>query len=131
MLSHTGNHRGDAMPTASTIEPAFAADARERSVRSKTQGSRARFERSSRSLAGGVASSIRRGARPYPLFFESGQGSRVTDVDGNTYLDYGLAWGPLILGHAPPEVVDAVRRQAQRGFTFGAQHDLEYAVAER
>ena len=69
--------------------------------------------------------------RPYPLFFESGHGSRVTDVDQNTYVDYGLAWGPLILGHTPAEVVEAVSRQIRRGFTFGAQHDLEYAVAER
>ncbi len=78
-----------------------------------------------------VASSIRRAARPYPLFFESCHGSRVTDVDRNSYVDYGLAWGPLILGHTPAEVVEAVDRQIRRGFTFGAQHDLEYAVAER
>jgi glutamate-1-semialdehyde 2,1-aminomutase len=110
---------------------AFHAAERERSVRAKTAGSLARFERSRRSLAGGVASSIRRGARPYPLFFESGHGSRVTDVDRNIYVDYGLAWGPLILGHTPAEVVEAVGRQIHRGFTFGAQHDLEYAVAER
>lgn len=100
-------------------------------MRAKTAGSLARFERSRRSLAGGVASSIRRAARPYPLYFESGHGSRVTDVDRNSYVDYGLAWGPLILGHTPAEVVEAVNRQIQRGFTFGAQHELEYAVAER
>jgi glutamate-1-semialdehyde 2,1-aminomutase len=111
--------------------PAFRADERERSVRAKTTGSLARFERSCRSLAGGVATRIRRGVRPYPLFFTSGEGSRVTDVDGNAYVDYGLAWGPLILGHAPSEVVEAVGRQIRRGFTFGAQHDLEYEVAER
>jgi glutamate-1-semialdehyde aminotransferase len=55
----------------------------------------ARFERSRRSLAGGVSSGIRRAARPYPLFFTSGHGAQVTDVDQNTYVDYGLAWGPL------------------------------------
>lgn len=120
--------------TASNVAPsaaAFHAAEREQSVRAKTAGSLERFERSRRSLSGGVASSIRRAARPYPLFFESGHGSRVTDVDRNTYVDYGLAWGPLILGHTPAEVVDAVDRQIRRGFTFGAQHDLEYAVAER
>jgi glutamate-1-semialdehyde 2,1-aminomutase len=111
--------------------PAFHADVREKSVRDKTAGSLARFERSRRSLAGGVASGIRRGARPYPLFFEAGHGSRVTDVDHNSYLDYGLAWGPLILGHTPDAVVDAVTQQLRRGFTFGAQHDLEYEVAEQ
>ena len=104
---------------------------REQSVRSKTGGSLARFERSRRSLAGGVSTGLRRSARPYPLFFKRGEGSRITDVDANVYLDYTLAWGPLILGHTPPEVVEAIRRQAAEGTTFGAQHDLEYEVAER
>jgi glutamate-1-semialdehyde 2,1-aminomutase len=110
---------------------AFRSAERERSVRAKTGGSRARFERSSRSLAGGVSTGLRRSARPYPLFFHRGEGSRMVDVDANVYLDYTLAWGPLILGHAPPEVTDAVRRQVELGATFGAQHDLEYEVAER
>jgi glutamate-1-semialdehyde 2,1-aminomutase len=52
-------------------------------------------------------------------------------VDGNEYIDYALAWGPLILGHAPPEVSEAIAAQVRRGLTFGAQHDLEYEVAER
>ncbi len=104
---------------------------REQSVRRKTSGSLARYERSRRSLAGGVSTGLRRSARPYPLFFERGEGSRIVDVDGNVYLDYTLAWGPLILGHNPPEVVAALRRQAAAGSTFGAQHDLEYEVAER
>jgi glutamate-1-semialdehyde 2,1-aminomutase len=51
-------------------------------------------------------------------------------VDGNSYIDFGLAWGPLILGHAPDCVTDAVIAQASKGFTFGAQHDLEYEVSE-
>ncbi len=55
----------------------------------------------------------------------------MIDVDGNVYLDYTLAWGPAILGHSPPEVVEAMRRQAGNGTTFGAQHELEYEVAER
>ena len=103
---------------------------RERSVRSKTRGSLERFERSARTLAGGVSSGLRRSARPYPLFFDHGKGSRVWDVDGNEYIDFGLAWGPLILGHAPDCVVEAIKRQASRGFTFGAQHDLEFEVSE-
>ena len=119
------------MRTETSSEGTFHAAEHEQNVRAKTAGSLARFERSSRSLAGGVLSGIRRVARPYPLFFESGHGARVVDVDQNTYVDYGLAWGPLILGHAPTEVVEAVSRQLRRGFTFGAQHDLEYAVAER
>lgn len=105
-------------------------DKRERSVRAKTTGSLARFERAQRSLAGGVSSGLRRSARPYPLFFSHGEGPTVQDVDGNKYIDYGLAWGPLILGQSHPAVVDAVAGQAARGLTFGAQHDLEFKVAE-
>jgi glutamate-1-semialdehyde 2,1-aminomutase len=104
---------------------------RERSVRSKTAGSLTRFQRSCRSLAGGVSTGLRRSARPYPLFFSDGEGSRITDVDANTYLDYTLAWGPLMLGHNHAGVADAIRRQLVHGTTFGAQHDLEYEVAER
>ena len=83
-----------------------------------------------RTLAGGVSSGLRRTARPYPLFFEHGQGSRVQDVDRNRYIDFGLAWGPLILGHSPECVVEAIRGQAPKALTFGAQHDLEFEVAE-
>lgn len=103
---------------------------REAKVQGKTRGSLERFERARRTLAGGVSSSLRRSARPYPLFYTHGAGSMVEDVDGNRYCDYGLAWGPLILGHADPEVTEAVVRQASRGLTFGAQHDLEYQVSE-
>lgn len=109
----------------------FRAAERETRVRAKTPGSLARYERSCRSLSGGVSTSLRRSARPYPLFFERGEGSHIIDVDSNVYLDYSLAWGPLILGHAPPAVTDAIRRHASLGATFGAQHDLEYEVAER
>jgi glutamate-1-semialdehyde 2,1-aminomutase len=108
----------------------LTADQREQSVRSKTPGSLERYQRSQRALAGGVSTALRRSARPYPLFFSHGKGSRITDVDGNTYLDYCLAWGPLLLGHAPPEVTAAVAAQLERGYTYGAQHELEYEVAE-
>ena len=83
---------------AQTVETPLQREAR---VRAKTGGSQERFERACRFLAGGVSTSLRRNARPYPLYFEAGLGSRVVDVDGNRYLDYGLAWGPLILGHSP------------------------------
>lgn len=106
-------------------------ESREQSVRRKTAGSLRRWQRAQRSLAGGVSSGLRKNARPYPLYFVGGCGPEVTDVDGNVYVDYGLAWGPLILGHAPPEIIAAVGAQIQRGSTFGAQHDLEFEVAER
>jgi glutamate-1-semialdehyde 2,1-aminomutase len=109
---------------------AFNAEEREISVRRKTSGSLKRFERAQTSLAGGVSSGLRRVARPYPLYFTHGKGARAVDVDGNAYIDYGLAWGPLIVGHAPPEIGRAMTDQLTRGLTFGAQHDLEIEVAE-
>jgi glutamate-1-semialdehyde 2,1-aminomutase len=109
----------------------FGAAEREASVRQKTPGSLARYERAQGSLAGGVSSGLRRDSRPYPLYFKSGAGSQIEDVDGNQYRDFTLAWGPLILGHAPACIVKALAEQAGRGFTFGAQHDLEIEVAER
>jgi glutamate-1-semialdehyde 2,1-aminomutase len=102
----------------------------EASVRERTPGSRERYERARRVLAGGVSSGLRSQARPYPLYFRQGSGSRITDVDGNSYLDYTLAWGPLILGHAPPALAAALASQLKCGLTFGAQHELEFELAE-
>ncbi|MDX2181700.1 MAG: aspartate aminotransferase family protein [Bryobacteraceae bacterium] len=99
-------------------------------VRARTPGSLERYRRACRTLAGGVSSGLRRSAKPYPLFFDHGEGAEIVDVDGNRYIDYALAWGPLILGHAHPAVTQAVATQAARGLTFGAQHELEYEVAE-
>lgn len=111
-------------------ELGFDPSRREASIRQKAAGSLARFERAKGSLAGGVSSGLRRTARPFPLFYDHGRGSHLTDVDGNVYIDYTLAWGPLILGHAPEAVNRAVAAQLERGHTYGAQHDLEFEVAE-
>lgn len=108
----------------------FSPSVREESVRSKTAGSLQRWQRAKRSLAGGVSSGLRRSSRPYPLYFSHGHGATLQDVDGNSYLDYTLGWGPNILGNAPREVVHAIQAAAQKGLTFGAQHELEYEVAE-
>jgi glutamate-1-semialdehyde 2,1-aminomutase len=108
----------------------FDAKRHEENVRAKTPGSEKRFLRAQQSLAGGVASGLRRTARPYPLYFQNGRGSRAFDVDGNSYLDFGLAWGPLILGQSPPQLVSSISERLKTGFTFGAQHDLEFEVAE-
>ncbi|HZQ43609.1 MAG TPA: aspartate aminotransferase family protein [Acidobacteriaceae bacterium] len=99
-------------------------------MRRKTRGSRERFEKASHSLSGGVSSGLRRSARPYPLYFSHGKGAHLQDVDGNSYLDYTLGWGPNILGNAPDEVIESIQREMTRGLTFGAQHDLEFEVAE-
>lgn len=109
----------------------FGAGWREPRVVCKTAGSKERWVRACRSLAGGVSSGLRRDARPHPLYFDHGSGARVVDVDGNSYLDYTLAWGPNILGHAPREINEAISGAIRRGLTFGAQHELEYEVSER
>jgi glutamate-1-semialdehyde 2,1-aminomutase len=89
------------------------------------------FSEAQRYLAGGVSSSMRAAAKPMPLFFSSGLGSRITDVDGNQYIDYTLAWGPLILGHSHPAIVSAVGKQLQLCQTLGAQNELEILVAQK
>jgi glutamate-1-semialdehyde 2,1-aminomutase len=74
---------------------------------------------------------LRASSRPLPLFFRSARGSCVTDVDGSRYLDYSLAWGPLILGHRHPAVIRAVREQLGTFDLLGAQHELEIELAQR
>jgi glutamate-1-semialdehyde 2,1-aminomutase len=88
------------------------------------------YMRSRRSLAGGVSSSFRATVKPEPLFVDYGQGAYLVDVDGLKYVDFTLAWGPLILGHSHPAIVAAVQKQLEHGFMFGAQHELEIRVAE-
>lgn len=88
------------------------------------------LERARRSLAGGVSSPFRAKA-PVPLYFRHGCGSHLIDEDGNEYIDYALAWGPAILGHCYPKLVEALSEQARRPVAYGAQHRLEIEVAER
>jgi glutamate-1-semialdehyde 2,1-aminomutase len=68
---------------------------------------------------------------PVPLVIDHGQGSHLVDIDGNDYIDYVLGFGPMLLGHNPAPVLEAVREQLGRGLTYGAQHVLEAEVAER
>ena len=88
------------------------------------------YQRAQKALAGGVSSQFRSYEYPHPLFYESGEGSRITDVDGNTYLDFTLSQGPLILGHSRPEVVEAVARATTSGQVFAGQHLAELELAE-
>ena len=83
-------------------------------------------------MVGGVNSPVRAFAAVggEPLFFERGEGCRMWDADGNVYVDYVGSWGPLILGHAHPAVVDAVGAAAARGFSFGACAEAEVLLAE-
>lgn len=82
-------------------------------------------------LAGGVNSNFRLGGHPVPLFFTRGAGAHLWDVDGNEYIDYVLGMGPNILGHAPPEIVDAVAESLSRGNLFAGQHVDEVALARK
>jgi glutamate-1-semialdehyde 2,1-aminomutase len=92
--------------------------------------SHALLERSRQALAGGISSPVRLDF-PELLFFRDALGPRLWDVDGNEYIDYSLAWGLLILGHRHPRLVEALRHQAGLPHVYGAQHELEYAVAEK
>jgi glutamate-1-semialdehyde 2,1-aminomutase len=94
--------------------------------------SRTSFDRAQRVIPGGVNSTVRafRGVGGTPVFVASGSGPRMTDVDGNAYIDYVMSWGPLILGHAYPPVIEAIVRAAERGTSYGAPTDAESELAE-
>ncbi|MBA2701424.1 MAG: aminotransferase class III-fold pyridoxal phosphate-dependent enzyme [Chloroflexi bacterium] len=92
--------------------------------------SRAQHERALRSLAGGVATAFRAPQLPVPISFARGRGSHLTDLDGNHYVDFALAFGPMLLGHAPDSVTEAVRRQLEIGIGYGASHAAEAELAE-
>lgn len=90
------------------------------------------FERAKKVMPGGVNSPVRafKSVGLTPAFIERGRGSRIEDIDGNTYIDYIGSWGPLILGHAHPEVVEAIKTVAERGTSFGAPTLIETEMAE-
>src|SRR5215213_5032078 len=85
------------------------------------------MERAVRRMPGGVNSPVRafRSVGGDPMFMQRGEGSRIFDADENSYIDYVMSYGPLILGHAHPEVVEAIERSARKGTTFGAPTELE------
>jgi len=91
------------------------------------------FDRAKRVLPGGVNSPVRafRAVGGTPFFVAHAHGSSIRDVDGREYVDYVCSWGPLILGHAHPAVLEAVRQAAQRGWTYGAPCEAEVELAER
>jgi glutamate-1-semialdehyde 2,1-aminomutase len=85
------------------------------------------FQRAQSILPGGVDSPVRafRAVGGQPIFIERGSGAYLYDVDGNRYIDYVLSWGPLILGHAHPQVVSAIQKAAEKGTSYGAPSPLE------
>lgn len=86
------------------------------------------FEEARHLLPGGVSSPVR-AFSPYPRYVQKAKGSRIWDVDGKEYIDYCLGFGPMILGHAHPEVVQAIQQQATQGTLYGAPVEDELKMA--
>ena len=94
--------------------------------------SRRLYRRASRLMPGGVSSPVRsfKSVGGNPLYIKKGKGAHIFDVDGNEYIDYCMSWGPLILGHAEPSVIGAIRRTARLGTSFGTCHRSEVLLAK-
>ena len=92
--------------------------------------SKRRIAATSRFMPGGVSSNFRLGMAPHPLVFERAEGPCLHDVDGNRLIDYYLGMGPMILGHNPRAIRDAVVEQLDKGFLYGGQSPLEAEAAE-
>jgi glutamate-1-semialdehyde 2,1-aminomutase len=90
------------------------------------------FQRAKQLMPGGVNSPVRAfgAVGGTPPFIHAGRGSRLIDVDGHEYIDYVGSWGPLILGHAHPQVVEALREAVGRGTSYGCPTELEIELAE-
>jgi len=89
------------------------------------------FEQAKKIIPGGVNSPVRafKAVGGWPVFMREAHGARITDVDGREYVDYVMSWGPLILGHAHPAVVEAIKDQAGKGTSYGAPTPLEVGLA--
>lgn len=98
----------------------------------REERSRAAFEEAKKVMPGGVNSPVRafKSVGLTPMYIERGVGSRVYDIDGNEFIDYVGSWGPLILGHARPEVIQAIQETAAKGTSFGAPTEIETAMAK-
>ncbi len=98
----------------------------------KTSASKKLFAEAQGYIPGGVNSPVRafRSVGGHPLFISRAKGARLYDADGNSYLDYVLSWGPMILGHAPAPIVKAIARAAARGTSYGAPTELEVRLAK-
>jgi len=97
-----------------------------------TTHSKELFSKAQKVIPGGVNSPVRafKSVGAEPIFIKCASGSTITDADGNTYIDYVGSWGPMILGHCPPQVVASVQRALENGSSFGAPTELEITLAE-
>ena len=91
------------------------------------------FEAAQKHIPGGVNSPVRafRAVGGTPIFFERAQGPYMFDADGKRYIDYVMSWGPMILGHGHPVVLDAIREQLEKAMTFGTPTELEISLADK
>jgi len=91
------------------------------------------FEQAQRFIPGGVNSPVRafKGVGGTPVFFDRGKGAYLYDVDGRRYVDYVGSWGPMIVGHAHPEVLEAVAKAVEKGLSFGAPTEIEVQMARK
>ena len=91
------------------------------------------FERAKKCIPGGVNSPVRafNGVGGDPVFFTRGEGPYLFDADGKQYIDYVGSWGPMITGHANPQILEAIQKQMQNGLSFGAPTELEILLAEK
>jgi glutamate-1-semialdehyde 2,1-aminomutase len=96
----------------------------------KLDKSKKLFEEARKLTPGGVHSSLR-SFDPYPIFISRAEGSKIYDVDGNEYIDYHLAFGPVVLGHCHPAVIAAVKEQLDKGIIYGLCNELEIEVAKK
>jgi len=99
-------------------------------VSAMVERSRQLYERAVQLMPGGVSSPVR-AVKPFPLYIKVGRGAKVMDEDGKEYLDLVLGFGPLVLGHAHPAVVEALQEQAALGVLYGAPHEKEVLLADK
>ncbi|MCE8423324.1 MAG: glutamate-1-semialdehyde 2,1-aminomutase [Candidatus Methanoperedens sp.] len=95
----------------------------------KTENSRKLFEAAKKVLPGGVSSPVR-AIKPYPFYTKRANGSKITDIDGNDYIDYVMGYGPLLLGHNYPAIKEAVIKQLADGWLYGTPTELEVSLAK-
>ena len=98
-------------------------------VRLDFEQSRRLLESSKKVIPGGVNSNVRMREQPHPIFFESAEGPYLFDADGNRLIDYVMGQGPMLLGHRPDFVLEAVEHQLSQGILYGGQHELEVEAA--
>ena len=98
-----------------------------------TSSSSVQFQKAQQYIPGGVNSPVRafKGVGGDPVFIQKAQGAYMTDVDNKQYIDYVGSWGPMILGHAHPEVIEAVQAAAEHGLSFGAPTEAETTLAQK